>query len=220
MQAVDTFLDSLAAAPLVPGLTVLAAFAAMVALVLGMRRQTRRPQRRHEPNDLRTILRAGPTPPRDDRDVATSLAKVRLELRPLLDREEIRIAPFLDRAVRDFGRGHRLAMQVPAAMLLHPRHGAASTERNQNVAAALDQRRITFAVLDRQSRLATALFVGAGPEPLLAEALRLAGVPVVVLNEDWTPEQLKARLRESFAIAPVVEAEPLLTALTGRKPGR
>jgi hypothetical protein len=220
MDRIDALLATLTTQQVVPLLTALAAFLVMIALVLWLRpRHTAATRARApDPTDARALM-AAPAP-ETAAELTAALAKVQLDPRPLLDREELRLLPFLERAVRDFGRGHRLAVQVPASLLLHPRHGAASTDRNQRVAAALDVRRLTFAVLDRQTRLSAALFLGAGPEPVLSQALQLAAVPVVVLGPDWTPEQIKARLRDTLTGEVASEAEPLLSALTGRKPAR
>jgi len=119
----------------------------------------------------------------------------RFERRPLLNREEARLLPVLERAVREAGQGHRVMAQTSLGEVIRP-VGRETAE----AFAAINSKRLDFAIFDRTGLIACAVeYQGTGHyqggaehrDTVKREALRKAGVRLLEVHPDFTEEGLR-----------------------------
>jgi len=131
-----------------------------------------------------------------------AVARSGFERRPLLNREEARVLPFLERAAREAGLGHRVMAQTSLGEVIRPVGGA-----DPEAFAAINAKRLDFAIFDRQGLIACAVeyhgtghFQGAARarDRVKREALRRAGVPLVEVYPDFEPAGLVREVREAL----------------------
>jgi hypothetical protein len=123
----------------------------------------------------------------------------------LLNREEAKLLPLLERTLRDLGQGHRVMAQTSLGEVIRPK---SSTADSANAMAVINSKRLDFAVIDRFGMLTCAVeYQGTGHHQTTAflrdavkrEALRKAGVPMIEVLPDFRPETLVQSLRDTLA---------------------
>jgi hypothetical protein len=132
-----------------------------------------------------------------------AVARSGFERRPLLNREEARLLPLLERAAREGRLGHRVMAQTSLGEVIRPlgRDGAEAF-------AAINAKRLDFAIFDRHGLIACAVeyhgtghFQGAAEarDRVKREALRKAGVPLVEVYPDFEEADLLRDVRAALA---------------------
>ncbi len=176
--------------PLTPDLT--AAFWVLAGLLL-LGIALRRLARRRGPRDWRAVRAA---------EQMRAVERSRFERRPLLNREEARVLPVLERAAREAGLGHRVMAQTSLGEVIRP-VGRGDPE----AFAAINAKRLDFAIFDRQGLIACAIeyhgtghFQGAAEarDRVKREALHRAGVPLVEVHPGFEVAGLVREVREAL----------------------
>lgn len=186
-RGVEAFLEASAQALTLVAVITLGLF----VLSLLLKAVTRRGQSR---------ARRGAAPdPRSRRERAVEQVRTvedsGFERRPLLNSEEARLLPVLERAARELGQGHRVMAQTSLGEVIRP------TDRNDWAAqAAINAKRLDFAIIDRWGMLACAVeYHGTGHyqdsaalrDTVKREALRKAGVRMIEVHPGFSPEDLR-----------------------------
>ena len=132
------------------------------------------------------------------------IAWVEFETTPLLNREEARLLPILEAAVRDFGQGHRLMAQTSLGEILRPRNGSGTQDQLRDAYASINSKRLDFAIFDRRGHLSAAIeYQGSGHfgaqnafmrDAVKREALRKAGVPYIEIANDFDAADVRNRI--------------------------
>jgi hypothetical protein len=128
------------------------------------------------------------------------------ERKRLLNREEERLLPILERAAREAGQGYRVMAQVSLGEVIQPAKSAP-----QEAYAAINSKRLDFAIFDSSFQLVCAVeHQGSGHyqrgalfrDAVKREALRKAGVRVIETGTDVTEEGLRRQVLDLLG-APV-----------------
>jgi hypothetical protein len=140
-----------------------------------------------------------------------AIAKVDFECVKLLNREEARLLPVLEAATRECGDGHRLMAQTSLGELVRPRKTSGNEEQHQNAFAAINSKRLDFAIIDRFGRLVAAVeFQGSGHygdprtfmrDSVKREVLRKAGVSFMEATPDTTRDDLRRFVCQSVSVS-------------------
>lgn len=132
-----------------------------------------------------------------------AIAQSAFECVPLLNREEARLLPILEAAVREVGDGHRLMAQTSLGELIRPSPNLGTTETRRRAFASINSKRLDFAVINRYGYLVLAIeYHGSGHyhkqsfirDAVKREALRKAGVPTIEVPERFKSADLRADL--------------------------
>lgn len=122
---------------------------------------------------------------------------------PLLNREEARLLPLLEHAVSVAGNGHRLMAQTSLGELIRPVESSGTPESRRRGYASINSKRLDFSVINRFSYLVVAIeYQGSGHyqrqtfirDAVKREALRKAGVETLLIEENFNPQEVRARL--------------------------
>ena len=160
--------------------------------------------------------RAGPRPPapffrrpgrramRDRTDLAAEQMRVvgdsQFERVRLLNSEEARLLPILERVAREVGQGHRVMAQTSLGEVIRPVAGSPD-----EAYAAINSKRLDFALFDRRGLIVCAVeYQGTGHwqeqaamrDGIKREALRKAGVRVVEVHPDFVEATLMQSVRD------------------------
>lgn len=151
---------------------------------------------------LKAMVRSGRRGGRGRNDrtaVATAQVEVvrasRFELKPLLNREEERLLPVLERAAEEIGRGHRVMAQISLGEVIRPVKGS-----RPEAMSAINSKRIDMGIFDRRGFLICAVeYQGTGHwrnnaslrDTVKREALRKAGVEVLEVFPDFDEEDVE-----------------------------
>lgn len=128
------------------------------------------------------------------------------ERTPLLNGEESRLLPVLDRIVFAMGQGHRIMAQTSLGEVIRAKSGS-----EPDAQAAINSKRLDFVVLDTNGLVACAIeYQGTGHDQgnaaerdaIKREALRKAGVPLLEVFSGFTAEILAADLGAILRITP------------------
>ena len=119
----------------------------------------------------------------------------------LLNREEAKLLPVLERTLRDLGQGHRVMAQTSLGEVIRPK---SSSPDSASAMAVINSKRLDFSVIDKFGMLMCAVeYQGTGHhqngafirDAVKREALRKAGVPMLEVLPDFRPEALAQSLR-------------------------
>jgi len=122
----------------------------------------------------------------------------------LLNREEARLLPVLESVVRDAAQGHRVMAQTSLGEVIRPVAQGANPDFSRQAFAAINSKRLDFAIFDREGYLVCAIeYQGTGHyhattflrDAVKREALRKASVHMVEVRPDFDPNRLKAEIR-------------------------
>lgn len=151
-----------------------------------------------------------PVPSRSNvHDQLEAVARVAYETAVLLNREEARLLPVLERIVAGFGAGHRVMAQTSMGEILRPRRGSGDQKALDEAYFAINSKRLDFAIFDRTLRLVLAIeYQGTGHHQNAAflrdavkrEALRRAGIRMIEVGPDFVPEELAETLRRELGL--------------------
>lgn len=151
---------------------------------------------------LKALVRSGRRGGRGRNDrtaAATAQVEVvranRFERQPLLNREEARLFPVLERAAEEVGRGHRVMAQISLGEVIRPVKGSPP-----GAMSAINSKRIDMGIFDRRGFLVCAVeYQGTGHwrnnaslrDTVKREALRKAGVEVLEVYPDFDEEDVE-----------------------------
>lgn len=131
---------------------------------------------------------------------------VSFETTPLLNRDEARLLPLLERTVREHGDGHRVMAQTSLGELIRPKGDPAATGRLADARASINSKRLDFAIIDRRGHLVMAIeYKGSGHflkddaflrDSVKREAIRKAGAAFLDVPADYSPDHVAAQLRQ------------------------
>ncbi len=141
---------------------------------------------------------------RDPRNQLDAIGKVGFETAQLLNKEEARLLPLLESAVRAAERGHRVMAQTSMGEILRPAKGSGSQAQRRAAFASINSKRLDFAVFDRAGTLVCAIeYQGSGHyqgtaymrDAVKKEVLRRAGVPLIEVPEKFDRAEVGTALR-------------------------
>jgi len=121
----------------------------------------------------------------------------------LLNRSEARLLPILEAVARELNQGHRVMAQTCLGEIIRPK-GSSSNDRNRLAYNAINAKRLDFALFDRSGYLVCAVeYQGTGHhqdnaflrDAIKREALRKAGVTMLEIRPDFTPDLVAASVR-------------------------
>ena len=151
---------------------------------------------------LKALVRSGRRGGRGrDRRTAAAAAQVdvvrasRFERQPLLNREEARLLPVLERAAEEVGRGHRVMAQISLGEVIRPVKGS-----RPEAMSAINSKRIDMGIFDRRGFLVCAVeYQGTGHwrnnaslrDTVKREALESAGVELLEVYPDFDEEDVE-----------------------------
>lgn len=137
-----------------------------------------------------------------------AIAAVEFETCRLLNKEESRVLPVLERAATKANQGHRVMAQTSLGEVLRPKKGSTDREANRRAFASINSKRLDFAVINRLGILVCAVeYQGSGHyrsgtfmrDAVKREVLRKAGVPFLEVAPDFIPEELERQLLKSIS---------------------
>ena len=158
--------------------------------------------------DFRRKTRA-PQPPRNLSDPTRQMAVIaRASFRRcrLLNREEARILPIIERACAELNQGHRVMAQTSLGEVLTA--DAPDPTTAKEAVASINSKRLDIAVIDRKGYLAAAVeYQGTGHhqkgafmrDAVKREALRKAGIIMIEVLPGDDPAHIRAMLLRQIA---------------------
>lgn len=141
----------------------------------------------------------------DPRDQMIAISTIGFETVPLLNREEARLLPVLEKAVRIHGNGHRVMAQTCLGELIRPKEEKVATGSRSAAYASINSKRLDFAIINRFGHLVLAIeYQGTGHhqggktfmrDAVKREAIRKAGVPLLEVSPDFMAEEIAHQIR-------------------------
>lgn len=141
-----------------------------------------------------------------------------LETVPLLNRDEARLLPLLEKTVCDHGDGHRVMAQTSLGELIRPTGDPITTGHLSAARASINSKRLDFAIINRRGHLVAAVeYQGTGHhtkddaflrDAVKRDALRKAGVPYIEIMPDDTSDMICRRLRDVLVPQRAAAATP------------
>ncbi|WP_397543010.1 DUF2726 domain-containing protein [Roseovarius salis] len=131
------------------------------------------------------------------------VAAASFEVQPLLNGSEARLLPVIESALATYGRGHRVMAQTSLGELLRPCHERGQKGLAAAARAAINSKRLDFAIVDRSGRLVAAVeYQGSGHygrtafmrDAVKREVCRKAGVPFIEVKKGMRPSELTETL--------------------------
>ena len=128
------------------------------------------------------------------------VANAAFEKQRLLNKEEARLLPLIERTVSKLGQGHRVMAQTSLGELIRPKKGSADGETLKNAYSSINSKRLDFAIIDRAGYLVCAIeYQGSGHyhtgafmrDAVKREALRKSGVNFLEIGTGYTPEKVE-----------------------------
>ncbi len=126
----------------------------------------------------------------------------------LLNKEEALLLPILEDTVRSLGQGYRVMAQTSLGELIRPIGSNGNTENHRNALAAINSKRLDFAIIDQSNYLVCAVeYQGTGHyqdrafmrDAVKREALRKAGVPMIEPTPGITADSLTMMVRTAIS---------------------
>jgi Protein of unknown function (DUF2726) len=165
--------------------------ATILLVLIPRRRIARRPWQSPAPNlaDPATQMQA--------------IAQVDFETRRLLNREEAPLLPLIERILRTHGDGHRVMAQTSMGEIIRPREGSATRDARNAAHAAINAKRLDFAIFNRFGHLVAAVeYQGTGHyqnnafmrDAVKREAIRKAGVPYIEVPAKYDTEDVTRQI--------------------------
>lgn len=147
----------------------------------------------------------------DPKHQLDAIAKVNFEKTRLLNKEEARLLPVLERAARATGQGYRVMAQTSLGEVIAPIKRGVSSSDAQAAFASINSKRLDFAIFDRFGMLVCAVeYQGSGHhqgkafmrDAVKKEALRRAGVPLVEVQRNYVPFEVEDIIARILAPSP------------------
>lgn len=136
-----------------------------------------------------------------------AIALTEFETWPLLNSEEARVLPLLESCVRKLGLGHRVMAQTSLGEVIRPK-GNRDSVTARNAYAAINSKRLDFAVVDRWGHLKLAIeYQGSGHYSATAfmrdavkrEAIRRSGAGWMEIEQGYRSDDVELRLIRALA---------------------
>lgn len=143
-------------------------------------------------------------------DQLAAISAVGFKTVPLLNRDEARLLPIVERAVRKHGDGHRVMAQTSLGELIRPAGANGDTPAGRDAYASINSKRLDLAIINRFGHLVAAIeYQGSGHhqgnaflrDAVKREAVRRAGVPYLEIAETFDPDEVARRVRDAIAPA-------------------
>ena len=190
-------------------LLIIITYFAALAILAWRKRRRHAPSFRRNPTPSGAIklwtyddyVRPDPANPTAQLDIVnrSDYEKVRI-----LNRDEAKLLPLLERALKDMGLGHRVMAQTSLGEVIRPKSTSPDTK---DAMAVINSKRLDFAVIDRFGMLTCAVeYQGTGHhqngaflrDAVKREALRKAGVPTIEVLPNFRPEAVIQTLRDTL----------------------
>lgn len=126
-------------------------------LAMWRRRRHNRPQKRDSESRKEDSSTPGKRNLADPNVQLEAISKVGFERCRLLNKSEAGILLVLERVVRQLKNGHRVMAQTSLGELIKPRARDENTEKGKNAYAAINSKRLDFAIVDRFGLLVLAV---------------------------------------------------------------
>jgi hypothetical protein len=142
----------------------------------------------------------------DPKNQMDAIAASDFETCRLLNKEEARLLPVLERSLRKANQGHRVMAQTSLGEMIRPKNTRA-TNLNKRAFASINSKRLDFAVINKFGMLVCAIeYQGTGHyrktsfmrDAVKREVLRKAGVPFLEILPDFSPQNLERQLLEAI----------------------
>lgn len=168
-------------------------------LLLDVLRKSLRQKRKGQRHTPPSLSRDGTVSLRDPRAQMEYVAKADFETCPLLNKEEARLLPILERAARTAGENHRVMAQTSMGEVLRPKKEGLDRETRDLAFRSINSKRLDFAVINRSGHLVCAIeYQGSGHyhqttfmrDAVKKEVLRKAGVRFVEVEKGFDPNAL------------------------------
>lgn len=188
----------------------LAGFAVLAALNLFISGRSSRGSRRRQPyikgTGLARLSVVGDEPTgmpislHDPRTQMEYIAKADFETCPLLNKEEARLLPILERAAAAAGQKHRVMAQTSMGEVLRPRKNGIDKETVDLAFRSINSKRLDFAIINRSGHLVCAIeYQGTGHyhrntfmrDAVKKEVLRKAGVRFIEIEKGFDAKTLE-----------------------------
>jgi Protein of unknown function (DUF2726) len=170
----------------------IAGFCALACLILLMAKSRRRHRWSQRPPNLA-----------DPSAQMQAIARVDFETRRLLNREEAPLLPLIERTLRTQGDGHRVMAQTSMGEIIRPRDGSATREAISAAHAAINSKRLDFAIFKRFGHLVAAVeYQGTGHyqnnafmrDAVKREVIRKAGVPYIEVPAKYDADDVTRQI--------------------------
>lgn len=157
----------------------------------------------HEGRPTKPVAGGRPAPVFDGPAQLTALCESTMRRVPLLNNSEMRFLPEFETVVRIHDRGLRVMAQVPLGEVLSVASGNADAGSGRSAFHAINAKRVDFAVIDRRGLIVAGIeYQGSGHDGngshwrdlVKRTALEKAGVPLIEIEADETPETAAERL--------------------------
>lgn len=145
----------------------------------------------------------------DPKNQMEAIAASGFETCRLLNKEEARVLPVLERSLRKANQGHRVMAQTSLGEMIRPKNSGAA-QINKRAFAPINSKRLDFAVINKFGILVCAIeYQGTGHyhktsfmrDAVKREVLRKSGVPFLEVPPDFTPQNLERQLFDAIGFA-------------------
>jgi hypothetical protein len=137
------------------------------------------------------------------------IAKIDFKRKRLLNAEEAKILPALERLVAASLPGYRVMAQTSLGELIQPETGKGARADQENARRSINSKRLDFAIIDRSGYLACAVeYNGTGHHQKAAfmrdavkrEAVRKSGAPYVEIEANTPLDEITRLVRQALGI--------------------
>lgn len=139
----------------------------------------------------------------DPKNQMDAVAAVGFKVCNLLNKEEFKVLPVLERAIKTAGIGHRVMAQTSLGELIKPINNQTKSVDYKKALASINSKRLDFAVFDKFGRIVCAIeYQGSGHyhkntfmrDAVKREALRKAGVLLIEVTPDFSASRLEKQI--------------------------
>lgn len=139
----------------------------------------------------------------DPKAQLAAISKVHFEKRKLMNPEEYRVFVQVEKTVSEIRAGYQVMAQTSLGEFIKPSKQT-DWRTNKDAFASVNSKRIDIIVLDKFGHVALAIeYQGSGHhqngafmrDAVKREALRRAGIPMLEVQVDTKPEEVRAKVR-------------------------
>ncbi len=180
-------------------LPALVAAAILASYLWQFLKKSARKNRRNASSNLRLVSRPGRPDMADPANQLQAISRVNFRTVPLLNREEARLLPILEKAVRMHGNGHRVMAQTSLGELIKPVGQGKIWREKKDAFASINSKRLDFSIINRNGHLVAAIeYQGSGHhqnnaflrDAVKREAVRRAGARFLEYDVHFDPEDV------------------------------
>jgi hypothetical protein len=182
--------------------------AGLISLHLSMSRRRAARAPRRPPRDPSAIERFDRSKMNRPEHQMKVVAAAEFETQRMLNASEAKLLPVIEGALARYGRGHRVMAQTSLGELLRPRPQRGRKDLTEAAHAAINSKRLDFAIIDRSGRLVAAIeYQGSGHygqtafmrDAVKREVCRKAGVAFLEVKKGMRPSELDHMLNTLLA---------------------